>query len=342
MKKISIIIIAVFALASCTKEHSKDYLTLSGKLENNKDSILTITGQQGPVKSITINNDGTFKDTLNIENAAVYTLSTSPAKRAPIYLKNGFDIKLNGDSENFMSSFKFSGQGADNSNFILAQITESQKIGNPTLLLELNENDFKNKIASIKSNYDSILNSYKDIDTTLVKMVDSQNNQMITYFNQAYENNKAMAKGTISPKFVDYVDYKGGKKSLDSFKGKFVYIDVWATWCGPCIQQIPYLKSLEKEYHGKNIEFISISTDEHRRSGGSWEAAEKKWKDFVKAKQLSGVQLWAGKDISFQQEYQINSIPRFILIDPQGKIVNSDAPRPSEPRLKELFTSLGI
>ncbi|AQS92743.1 redoxin [Polaribacter sp. BM10] len=342
MKKISIIIIAVFALASCTKEHSKDYLTLSGKLENNKDSILTITGQQGPVKSITINNDGTFKDTLNIENAAVYTLSTSPAKRAPIYLKNGFDIKLNGDSENFMSSFKFSGQGADNSNFILAQITESQKIGNPTLLLELNENDFKNKIASIKSNYDSILNSYKDIDTTLVKMVDSQTNQMITYFNQAYEKNKAMAKGTISPKFVDYTDYKGGKKSLDSFKGKFVYIDVWATWCGPCIQQIPYLKSLEKEYHGKNIEFISISTDEYRRSGGSWEAAEKKWKDFVKAKQLSGVQLWAGKDISFQQEYQINSIPRFILIDPQGKIVNSDAPRPSEPRLKELFTSLGI
>ncbi|MFD2528915.1 MULTISPECIES: TlpA family protein disulfide reductase [Polaribacter] len=342
MKKISIIIIAVFALASCTKEHSKDYLTLSGKLENNKDSILTITGQQGPVKSITINNDGTFKDTLNIENAAVYTLSTSPAKRAPIYLKNGFDIKLNGDSENFMSSFKFSGQGADNSNFILAQITESQKIGNPTLLLELNENDFKNKIASIKSNYDSILNSYKDIDTTLVKMVDSQTNQMITYFNQAYEKNKAMAKGTISPKFVDYADYKGGKKSLDSFKGKFVYIDVWATWCGPCIQQIPYLKSLEKEYHGKNIEFISISTDEYRRSGGSWEAAEKKWKDFVKAKQLSGVQLWAGKDISFQQEYQINSIPRFILIDPQGKIVNSDAPRPSEPRLKELFTSLGI
>ena len=54
MKKISIIIIAVFALASCTKEHSKDYLTLSGKLENNKDSILTITGQQGPVKSITM------------------------------------------------------------------------------------------------------------------------------------------------------------------------------------------------------------------------------------------------------------------------------------------------
>ena len=84
---------------------------------------------------------------------------------------------------------------------------------------------------------------------------------------------------------------------------------------------------------------MSISTDESRRSGGSWEAAEKKWRNFVKNKSLSGVQLWSGKDISFQQEYQISGIPRFILIDPQGNIVEANAPRPSDPRLKEILNA---
>ncbi|MDX6746922.1 TlpA disulfide reductase family protein [Polaribacter sp. PL03] len=342
MKKLSILLLAIVAIVSCTKEHSKEYLSLSGKLENNKDSTITISNQKGPIKTITINTDGTFKDTLKVENASIYTFGTSRTKRAPIYLKNGFDIKLNGDADEFMSSFKFSGKGADNSNFMIAQIAVSQKIGDPTLILALEENDFKNKLESIKKRFDSILNSYDDIDSSLAAMANQQTTQMMVGFNQAYTKNRATAKGSPSPKFTDYTDFKGGEKSLDSFKGKFVYIDVWATWCGPCIQQIPFLKNLEKEYHGKNIEFISLSTDESRRSGGSWEAAEKKWRDFVKAKQLTGTQLWAGKDYSFQQEYQINAIPRFILIDPQGNIVDANAPRPSEPRLKEIFTSLGI
>jgi thiol-disulfide isomerase/thioredoxin len=342
MKKISILLFAIIAIASCTKEHSKNYLSVSGILENNTDSIITISGKKGPIKSIIIKADGTFKDTLKVEEAAVYSFSTSKVKRAPIYLKNGFDIVLNGDSEEFMTSFIFSGNGADNSNFIITQVQESENLGNPNLILELAENEFKIKIATVKKRYDSILNSYQNIDSSLVVIANQQTAQMMNYFNQTYAKNKAFAKGAPSPKFEDYMNFKGGKKSLDSFKGKFVYIDVWATWCGPCIQQIPFLKTLEKEYHGKNIAFISISTDEARRSGGSWEAAEKKWRDFVKAKQLTGIQLWAAEDISFQQDYQISGIPRFILIDPKGNIVNANAPRPSEPRLKELFTSLGI
>jgi thiol-disulfide isomerase/thioredoxin len=332
MKKISILLFAIIAIASCTKEHSKNYLSVSGILENNTDSIITISGKKGPIKSIIIKADGTFKDTLKVEEAAVYSFSTSKVKRAPIYLKNGFDIVLNGDSKEFMTSFIFSGNGADNSNFIITQVQESENLGNPNLILELAENEFKIKIATVK----------KRIDSSLVVIANQQTAQMMNYFNQTYAKNKAFAKGAPSPKFEDYMNFKGGKKSLDSFKGKFVYIDVWATWCGPCIQQIPFLKTLEKEYHGKNIAFISISTDEARRSGGSWEAAEKKWRDFVKAKQLTGIQLWAAEDISFQQDYQISGIPRFILIDPKGNIVNANAPRPSEPRLKELFTSLGI
>jgi len=93
-------------------------------------------------------------------------------------------------------------------------------------------------------------------------------------------------------------------------------------------------------YKDKNIVFVGISSDESTRSGGSWESAEKKWRDFVKENSLGDVQLWAGKDFSFQEAYQINGIPRFILIDPKGNIVDADAPRPSDPILKELLDSV--
>jgi len=340
MKKLSLVLITILLIASCAKEHPKDYLSLSGKLTNSKDSLVTISNRAGIVKTIAIDENGSFKDTLTVANADIFTLQTNNQQRIPIYLKNGFDISLEGNSEDFMSTVEYSGSGADNSQFIIAHLEQSQKIGNPADILALDKAAFTKKIDLLKKSYDSLLTSYNDLDSSLVSLVTTQNKQMFDYFDNTYSSSQKMGKGKTSPKFENYVDFKGGTKSLDSFKGKYVYIDVWATWCGPCIREIPSLKALEKEYHNKNIQFVSISTDESRRSGGSWEAAEKKWRDFVKDKQLSGVQLWAGQDFSFQQAYQITGIPRFILIDTEGKIVDSNAPRPSDPRLKTLLNSI--
>ena len=341
MKKVCTLLLGLLIMSACSQEQPKNYMTLSGQLENNKDTILTIANKKEVIKKININTAGAFKDTLKIETGGIYTIQTGN-NRAAIYLKNGFNITLKGDTENLMKSLKFSGKGSDNSNFIIAQIEKSQSIGNPQLILDLEEALFKKKVDQLKFEYDSILTSYNNLDSTLYNSILEQNNQLVTYFNNTYSKNKVMERGILSPKFENYMDVKGGEKSLDSFKGKYVYIDVWATWCGPCIQQIPYLQTLEKEYHNKNIEFVSISTDESRRSGGSWEAAEKKWRGFIKKRNMTGVQLWSGQDYSFQQAYQINSIPRFILIDPEGNILDANAPRPSEQRLKELFNSLNI
>lgn len=342
MKKINILFLTILIIASCAKEQSKEYLTLAGTLENNKDSLITIIGASGKIKTITLNADGTFKDTLKVEKAAIYTFQTNNANRAPIYLKNGYNLKLHGNADEFMTSFIFEGKGSSNTNFIIAQLIEGQKNGNPATILALEEEAFDKKIKAMTKSFDSILASYKDLDSSLAAMANQQNKQMAIDFRNVYNANLSIKKGKASPKFTDYVNIKGGTKSLDSFKGKYVYIDVWATWCGPCIVEIPYLQKLEKEYHNKDIEFVSISTDNPSKSGGSWEAAEKKWRNFVKDRQMSGVQLWSGKDYSFQQAYQIRGIPRFILIDPQGNIVNANAPRPSNPNLKTLFASLGL
>ncbi len=352
MKKLSIAFLTIFLVAACSKEKATNYVTFSGKLTNNKDSILTISNRSQQIKTITINSDGTFKDTLKVEKAAIYTLQNSAAKRAPIFLKNGYDIHLSGDATKFIESFKYTGNGADSNNFIISQFSFSRKMKNPMLLFALEKDAFDTKTTSLLKGFDSIQNLYKNIDSVLIVETAKQNKQMSDYFANNYErqhkiakeraeNMKMLEKGKPSPKFKNYQNFKGGKKSLANFKGKYIYIDVWATWCKPCLGEIPALKALEKEYHGKNIEFVSISID-NKRTSGSWENANKKWKTMVADKNLTGIQLFAGEDIDFIKAYQINSIPRFIIIDPKGNIIDANAPRPSDAKLKSIFKDLGI
>lgn len=148
---------------------------------------------------------------------------------------------------------------------------------------------------------------------------------------ETYEKNKNLVKGKPSPQFVKYENHKGGDMSLADLKGKYVYVDVWATWCGPCIREIPSLKEVEKKFHNENIAFVSTSIDEVKDHD--------KWVGMVNDKALGGVQLMADNawKSKFVQDYAIQGIPRFILIDPNGNIVSADAPRPSDPKLLELL-----
>ena len=139
--------------------------------------------------------------------------------------------------------------------------------------------------------------------------------------------------GTPSPTF-DYDNYKGGKTKLEDFRGKYVYIDVWATWCAPCRAEIPFLKKLEEKYHEKNIVFVSLSIDQAKDV--------EKWRKLIKDKELGGVQVFADKDWNsqFVKDYNITGIPRFILIDPNGNVVKADAQRPSSPTIEAEFDAL--
>ncbi|MEO1486384.1 MAG: TlpA disulfide reductase family protein [Bacteroidota bacterium] len=145
-----------------------------------------------------------------------------------------------------------------------------------------------------------------------------------------------LERGASSPKFVGYRNYSGGNTSLDDLTGKYVYIDVWATWCAPCKMEIPFLNKVERQYHGKNIEFVSISVDETYGFDS--------WQKMVKEKKMTGIQLFADNAFKSQfiKDYKIRMIPRFILIDPEGNVVSAVAPKPSNPKLIELFDELGI
>jgi len=149
---------------------------------------------------------------------------------------------------------------------------------------------------------------------------------------KAYDVATKLTSGSPSPKFSNYENFNGGTTSLDDFKGKVIYIDIWATWCLPCRGEIPALKELEKKFHGKDVAFVSISIDQNKDE----------WKEFVKSEDLKGVQLFAENafESQFIQDYGIRQIPTFIIIDKEGKIVNADAPRPSSDEITGLLEGL--
>lgn len=124
----------------------------------------------------------------------------------------------------------------------------------------------------------------------------------------------------------------GNQVSLADLKGKYVYVDIWATWCGPCLQQLPAMKELEEKYRGQNIEFLSISVDNEKDKA--------KWQKMVNEKEMKGVQLYAGTTSSFHKDYGIRTIPKFLLIGKEGEILDKNPPRPMNYSTRQINKDL--
>lgn len=198
------------------------------------------------------------------------------------------------------------------------------------LKLHVTNKQIRSKLASNLGNYS--MGYTKQIDSLynfLIEMVTDSSSR--TRISAMYEKLKKLVKGSQSQDF-SFVDRSGKIYNLDSFKGKLVYIDVWATWCGPCIAEMPALSSLQDSLKGKDIVFVSICKSDLRSS----------WENFLDKKKPGGVQLFAeDNDAAFFTEYVIQGIPRFILLDREGRIIDADADRPSHPGiLKELLNLL--
>lgn len=148
-------------------------------------------------------------------------------------------------------------------------------------------------------------------------------------FQKRMDNWDFNVPGKEAPNFIAS-DIDGNRYSLSSFKGKYVYIDIWATWCLPCRRELPYMKELEAKFEGKNIVFLGLSVDDDK----------KEWEEMVRSGALSGVQLYLGTGSSFQKKMRIDGIPRFILLDTEGKIINPNMSRPSAESTAETLMNL--
>lgn len=124
-------------------------------------------------------------------------------------------------------------------------------------------------------------------------------------------------------------DTSGHMMSLQHLKGSYVFIDVWASWCFPCIREYPHMAELEKKMEGKNIIFIGISCDDV-----NW-----RWRGAMGGYRIKGNQ-WIMKDKAFMKAFKVDRIPRYILLDKEGRIVELHALRPSDPELEKYLNNL--
>lgn len=145
---------------------------------------------------------------------------------------------------------------------------------------------------------------------------------------KAFENLRYTLKGAKWPD-LQFRSAAGIPIHLDHFKGKYVLIDVWASWCVPCIKMLPYLHKLEQQYKDQNITFIAISID----------ADKTKWENKIKELKLEGHQL-LDQQGEFAKKMNITGIPHYILYDPEGKLVSYKTALPDNPELKKLLDTL--
>lgn len=165
----------------------------------------------------------------------------------------------------------------------------------------------------------------KEVDEVMTQLQGTESDTMIrTVDRKPFKVTGATALSNSSP----------ADPSIADFQGKYLLVDVWASWCAPCRAEIPYLKELRTQYDEDKLALLSISLDR--------EKDDSKWREAITSLQMNWPNwiIYDGFQSDFAQEYYIEAIPRYLIIDPEGKIVNDNAPRPSNEALKGLLNKL--
>ncbi len=282
------------------------------------------------LQEIKVNDKGVFKSSFEL-NDGMY-LFFDGTHYARLFLKKESNLVLIADAANFDQTLTFEGSQAKENIFLAKNMIVEKKYDYKSLL-DASTEFFEKQLAEKQKN-DALQLEQAVLDPDFVTLIKKNYELLYATLRQFQSNKQANSKTTDTLPSFEYIDINGNKIKLESLRGKLVYIDVWATWCGPCRAEMPYLKKMEATFKDKNIAFVSISIDEKKDI--------EKWKKFVIAKQMGGIQLFENENGNsrFIQDFEINSIPRFILIDANGKVIEADALRPSAPELETQLTQL--
>jgi thiol-disulfide isomerase/thioredoxin len=222
-----------------------------------------------------------------------------------------------------------------NSLFYVKNLVNGVPISRPSTTIEsdlsyIANDTLKGEFVIIRS---TSVRTYEGIEEYLQKygkylITDSQKQRM-TVKETELANQVAAGQKAIDFQFPDL---EGKAISLSDFKGKVVYVDLWATWCVYCIKEFPALKQLEEAYSSNSdLIFLSVSVDASKD--------KQKWADFVRKEDLKGIQLFAGDaaNSALMKPYHVTGIPRFILIGKDGNLILGNAPRPSSDEIRTVL-----
>jgi|GEM_PF-3271766 len=187
------------------------------------------------------------------------------------------------------------------------------------------DNTFKNKNIlyalwvhdlAERSNHADAASFANEVAVITKKFPDGKYNDKL---NKLVAGKKKLLKGAPAPPFK-LEDINGNTVALENLKGKVLYIEFWASWCLPCVIEMKKAKAIKEHYKNeKDLLFVYITKEENKTY----------WKNAIKEHDVQGLNLFAGKS-AVVDEYQANGVPHFAIIDRDGTIVTSDAPRPSE------------
>ena len=223
--------------------------------------------------------------------------------------------------------------------FAAMQIVKDDLTTSPSLLDKLHSlyADYKNGVLRLKvasllmSEFMSVYDYSKDFEAglELVKTATEEYALPDVYVKE-FMKYRSTIPGAPFPEGIELVDEAGNTVDFSKFKGKYVYLDLWASWCGPCCDEVPHMKRLEKELENKDVVFVSVSCDTDVQA----------WKNKMKALDMHGVQL-LDKDNSLGTALNVKGIPFFLIYDKNGNLHTYGARRPSTGRvLKELLEGL--
>jgi peroxiredoxin len=316
---------------------------LSGLPESSAVSLSNANTPDDTVARGIVKPGGTFELRGSVDEPNLYQLNLDGVqKKFTLFIGNDI-VNVSGDVQT-IQQLQVKGSKVHN------DFEEFKKIFNPlfqelTLMGQrinrtptLQQNDsvmgaYKNHIEKIKHEVDKFVASHNDSPLApFVVMVTSEMDQDVaslerryTKFNKNVQNGfygkivkqqiDNSKKGAIGTEAIDFTqaDVDGKNVSLSSFRGKYVLVDFWASWCRPCREENPNVVKAFNKYKDKNFTVLGVSLDQSR---APWLKAIKN--DNLVWTQVSDLKGWGNEAAA---KYNIQSIPQNFLIDPSGKII---------------------
>ena len=319
----------VLGVACNNPEVKRESITVSGSLANKisaGDSLsLRISGEAENIATATVAEDGTFTFNVKVEKEQFLTLYIGDRPVVEI-ITEGNDILISMNEEDNHINIE-----GTRYNEIIRNFNDKVKPLVNTLYSATSETDAEKTYQELLATIDASVVENRD-NPTSVKILgmfvqfggdDKRTEELFNLINKRYSYLKEYSRMKNTLIGSDLIDLKlkdatGTEVVLSEVvkSGKWVLVDFWATWCGPCRHEIPFLVEAYKEFAPKGLEIYGVTFD---RPG-----SEAKWQEFTKENSMTWINVWGSDENGgwkAGKEYNVNSIPANFLYSPEGKLV---------------------
>tara|TARA_Y100001954_G_scaffold229644_1_gene275958 strand:- start:1377 stop:2390 length:1014 start_codon:yes stop_codon:yes gene_type:complete len=270
---------------------------------------------------------GIFSIEFDWDSAAFFSFFHG-VESTKMFVKPYDEIQLTINTEEFDETIQYT--GSRESSFLAWEYIYNEENEFPDIFklpFDALDSVFEAKYRPVLSRAET----FKKLSPKFYEAYITQYNATIESYKNRHNALSALPKVGEDPFDFTFSDRDGNDVSLSDFIGSVVYVDVWATWCGPCVYEVPFLVEIEEEYKGNNIVFLGVSVDTDAEA----------WMNFIDNNAMHSIHVnTGGWETQMMDDYAINGIPRFMIFDSNGKVFNLNAPRPSSDEIRPILDSL--